>query len=450
MDPNDCLNVLEAQPKLHRLYTQVCFCFSVAEASSHLKITTTLRNGLEQLSASFPWVAGQVVNEGASEGISGTFKIVPLEKTPRLIVKDYTQDPSMPTKEELRRAGFPMRMLNESIVAPRKTLPIFDEHPVPVFLLQANFVVGGLLLTMMSAHNVMDGTGQGQIMHLLSKACRGEQFSSEELSSGNLTRRNLIPLLDSSYKPGPELDYQIIKKPLPHQSTAAVTARPPSKGIWAYFSISGQSLADLKSLALQSLRSGWISSDDALTAFVWQSIQRARLPWIDPMARVTLARSVDTRHLLDVPATYPGLCHNMTYHTWKVRDLVDAPLGTIASEFRTSLDPTTLMHNTKSLATFLDRTLDKSIVSFTATLVPEQDSMLASWAGLDCYDLAFGLGLGKPEAVRRPRSPPKEHLVYFMPKSLEGEIAVCMCLRHDDLERLKADEVFMRYARFIG
>ena len=201
-DLNDYLDILGQQPLL-KIYTQICFCFSVTDASSHSAIIDTLTNGLERLSASFPWLAGKVVNEGSGEGNSGIFKIKPLKNIPRLVVKDLRHDPSISTTDALRRANFPFTMLDETIIAPRKTLPGSSDESAsdsePVFLLQANFITGGLLLTFVGQHNTMDMTGQAQIINLFSKACRNEQFTSEELSSGNLARHNLIPLLDDSY-----------------------------------------------------------------------------------------------------------------------------------------------------------------------------------------------------------------------------------------------------------
>jgi len=47
----------------------------VTDASSHSTIINTLINGLERLSASFPWLAGKVANEGSGEGNTGIFKI---------------------------------------------------------------------------------------------------------------------------------------------------------------------------------------------------------------------------------------------------------------------------------------------------------------------------------------------------------------------------------------
>ena len=88
--------------------------------------------------------------------------------------------------------------------------------------------------------------------------------------------------------------------------------------------------------------------------------------------------------------------------------------------------------------------------SFADASVPELDIRLSSWAKENCYDLDFGFG--KPEAVRRPRFVvgAREGLVYFLPKTLEGEIAVGVCLRDDDLERLKGDEEFAKFGTYVG
>ena len=460
-DVDDHLDILGQLPSL-KIYTQICFCFSVADASSHPAIINTLTDGLERLSASFPWLAGQVVQEGAGEGDSGIFKFKPLGETPLLVVKDLRHDPSIPTMDGLRRADFPISMLDENIIAPRKTLPGSSEDSAsdsaPVFLLQTNFIAGGLLLTIVGQHNTMDMTGQGHIIHLFSKACRNEQFTSEELSSGNLGRRSLIPLLDNSYKPGSELAHQIVKPTPSHSITSSTNVHrvppPPPKSTWAYFTFHLTSLTALKSLATKTITPplGYISTDDALSAFIWQSVIRARLPHLNPTAESTFARAVNVRHYLDIPPTYPGLVQNMTYHTYSLQKLVEEPLGGVASQLRSALDPKTsdLGYNTRALATLLNRTPDKSIFSLTATLDISTDLMLSSWAHLDCYELDFNLGLGTPEAVRRPQFDPVESLIYLMPRTPDGEIAVAICLRDEDMERLRADEEFAKYGRYIG
>ena len=135
-----------------------------------------------------------------------------------------------------------------------------------------------------------------------------------------------------------------------------------------------------------------------------------------------------------------------------LQELVDEPLGLVASRLRTAVDSETsnLAYDTRALATFLHRASDKSIVSFVTTIDLSTDIMLSSWAKLDCHELDFGLGLGKPEAARRSLFDPVESLAYLLPKTLDGEIGVAICLRDEDLEQLRGDEGFARYATILG
>ncbi|KAL0954694.1 hypothetical protein HGRIS_003643 [Hohenbuehelia grisea] len=443
------LDILGQTPSL-KIYTQICHCYHVNDPSSHSSIVTTLTTGLERLSTSFPWLAGQVVNEGASESSTGIFKIKPLDKAPRLVVKDLVNDPSAPTMDDLQTSGFPFRLLDESVIAPIKTIPASSDEPAwPVFVVQASFIPGGLILVFLAHHCTMDGTGQGQVISLFSKACHGTPFSLEEVTSGNLARRNLIPFLDDPYEPGPELSLQIFKP----SSAPSLESTPPAppRCTWAYFTFPSTSLSALKALATETITSGFVSTDDALSAFIWQSVTRIRLQRLGHVEQVRFARAVEVRRYFNVPHTYPGMIQNMAFSAYPLKQLVADPLGAVASLLRSVVDPKTsnLAFNTRSLATFFSRTPDRSIISLTAGLDFTQDIMLSSWAKLDSYELDFNLGLGKPEAVRRPQFTPVESLMYLLPRTLDGEITLAICLREDDMERLKSDAAFTKYARCI-
>ncbi|KAH7269043.1 trichothecene 3-O-acetyltransferase [Fusarium redolens] len=439
------LDIIGQQPFMVKIYTQVSFCFPVADPSTHPAITTTLKNGLQRLSKSFPWVAGQV--KGDSNGV---FKIKPFEETPRLVVKDLRDDPAAPTMEGLRKSEFPMSMLDENLIAPKKTLPIGPDYspddPQPVLLFQLNFIEGGLVLTVNGQHGCMDMTGQDELIRLLSKACRDEAFTQQEVSTMNLERKTIVPLLEN-YEIGPELDHQIIKPP----STTEHPPAPP-KASWAFFSFSPQALSELKEKATQTLdaQTKFISTDDALSAFIWQSVSRARLARLDDSTSTEFCRAVDVRTQLDVPKNYPGILQNMTYNVSNLSQIANEPLGIVASRLRSELGRDRLRRRTQALVTYLHDQTNRESVSVTADANPSTDIMLSSWAKLKCWEYDFGFGLGKPESVRRPLFEPFESLMYLMPKRPDGEITAALSLRDEDMERLKSDEEWKKYARFIG
>ena len=449
---NDQVDIL-GQQSLAKVNSPLLLCFPVTDDFC-AAVLDVLKDGLARLSLHFPWMAGQLVNEGSRPGHSGTFKIAPLEDTPRLVIKDLRHDPSL-AFDALQKAKFPASMLDEMVLAPCRTLPESASETSPVLLLQANLVSGGLLLTIAGQHNAMDMIAQGHVMHLLSKACHKEAFTREELRIGNLARHGIIPLLDS-YEPGPELTFQIGPSQ-GSQGSSDCIVRPspavPGGYSWAVFTFSTSSLARLKGLAATTrTTTAYISTDDALTALLWQSILRARSSRLaSTQQAVNLCRAVDVRSYLHIPQTYLGFMQVGTYHTFPLDQLLAEPLGGVASQLRSAIEPPTqIVHNTRAYATVLDRSADKSCFSFLIGLDLTADLLITSWAKLDSYALDFGIGLGTPRAVRRPRFPPVEGLVFLLPKSGDGGVAVQLCLRSDDMDRLKFDESFVDFAAYIG
>ena len=164
------------------------------------------------------------------------------------------------------------------------------------------------------------------------------------------------------------------------------------------------------------------------------------------MTESTVTPAVNLRGLFHVPNTYAGMPQNLTYTANTLQQLVEAPPGVIDSQLRSGLQPKTSNseYRTCALATLLEYDTDPSTVSVTASLNLSKDCMLNSWSQLEFYSLDFDLGLG------RPRFTPVESLGCHMPKVLAGDIAVLICLRDEDMERLKNDEEFVRYGKQPG
>lgn len=448
------LDIYAQRSRINRIYTQMTLCFSIADHNnieSYSEATEILTKGLARLSASFTWIAGKIVNK------QGTWMIEPSNVS--LVIKDFREDSKL-AWEALQRANFPFSMLHERQIAPRNTMTIckYFEVPnpdLPVFRVQANLVIGGLLLTLVGQHGSMDMTGQGQVMHLFAKACRDEPFTKSELSVGNTNRKHVVKLLDENTA-GPGLDEQIMR------GTSAISGELPKtiaphapRCIWAYFDFSAASLIALKSRAVEtkSSNSKFVSTDDVLTALVWLAITRSRLARLDNISSLnsSLIRTVDARRYLSLPSAYPGMITSSTRHTSAVDALTKQSLGDISVQLRSALDPASIEHTMRSSATSLAKPgWQAPKRSGVATSVPQLDVKLSSWAKENCYDLDFGFG--KPTAVRRPQfvEGSREGLVYFLPKTLEGDIAVGVCLTEDDLGRLREDNDFAKYADYIG
>lgn len=456
-----------APPTFLGLYTQLCLIYPVPDPSYHPTIIQKLQDGLERLSESFPWIAGQVSKQDNS------IKMVPLARLPRLVVKDYTKDSTFPTIADYRAAKFPFTLLDESLICPVKTLPgDFAQGSAPIFLVQVNFIAGGMLLTFTAEHGAMDMTGQAQIVSLLSKACKEEAFTEAELADGNVDRRTVLKLLDN-YTIGPELDHNIrrsspvaIKDPNDEAQEGSVRGLEGKmeatnkdfqsdsqlECVWAYFGFSNDALIEMKAEATKTITTSYVSTDDTISAFIWQLVSRARLLRLPPSTESTFARAVDVRRFVGVSKTYLGLLDNMTYHTSSLQTLAQAPLGEIASDFRRAVDPKTsqLEYNTRAYATAFVQAEDKSILGPVINSEPDKDIALSSWANINSYSLDFGFGIGKPECVRRPRLDPVESLMYLMPRDIRGNSAAAVALRRDDMDAVRIDPEFKKYAAYIG
>ncbi|KAF9970473.1 hypothetical protein BGZ73_006814 [Actinomortierella ambigua] len=458
------LDALGQQP-LQNIYTPLTLAYAVDDEASYATIVDTLKAGLLNLTKGFPWVAGQVICEGATAENSGVYKIVPNETHPPLIVKDLRDDSNMSTFASLKETKFPCSapVMDENVLSARHSMSNYFDHvsPKPVFLVQATFIKGGLLLTFTTHHLVFDITGHGHIMALLSKACHNEAFNRKELASGKLDGPTFIPSLENmNPADDPSYQFQIAKPPSADDpfDQLALESKPATlndlpKATWANFSFDTTALAALKVEANNTRLPSvpYVSTDDALTALILRSSVRARLHRCDPASKVSNCRAVNMRRRLGVPENYLGVMINMAYIQTTYEQIATEELGAVASRLRGALDGPRLVELTRGFVTMLRNAPNKWGLSITSGLDLANNLLTSSWTKVQSYELDYNLGLGKPVAVRRPTwTPATENLAYFMPTAPNGDIVVAFCLRDEDMVNLRADAEFNKYATYIG
>lgn len=420
---------------LRMMYTHLSYIFPLADSpstESTESVMQTLSAGLNRLSSSFPWIAGQVTQE-----------IVAFEKTP-VLQTETRPDLSL---DAFREAHWSMRLLDPDVYAPRLSAPgqpPKPTDPAPVFMVKATFITGGVVLTFSANHAAMDMTGQVTMIRLLSKACHGQDFTDDELRSTNRSLADGISLFED--KTDDELKAEIheqMARDAPLDAGIASPQQPP-KLAWAYFVADGPSLVALKARAEPT--TSFVSTDDALTALLWKIITQAR--GLDSSTESLLGRAVDVREALGVAKEYPGMFQNMAFSKLKVQQLASLSLGEIASLLRGQLDPGKVDHSMRSIMTLMSRhPAESPILQYLRT---SQDVLVTSWAKMDCYSDDFSLGLGTPVRVLRPRLPPiGEGWVNFMPKTKEGSIMFSVCLKETDMANLRADEQFAEFAKVL-
>lgn len=427
------LDVFGQQPGLNRLYTQLCLCFALDDSRRNDAVQT-LEAGLGRLTESIPWLTGRVLHE---------------EDTKRYMIRarhDRNQDglyvrnrsDTLPSMDELRSAGFPAYTLDEERLACRRSIRVRPDSPATVFLVQANFVKGGLLLTICALHSCMDMAGQGYITSLFAQACRGDEFTTEQVQAANLRGDGVIPMASSEEVAGHT------SRPIEGAAAKQTPARSSETvdAIWSYVIFSGSELAELKAAAMEDLTTEFVSTDDCLSASLWQSITRARLArFSDTNTETIFTRTVDARKAAGISPTYTGNAAVKSACSMSMDEIVTSSLGAIASKLREGLKE--IGSQLRTEATLLKEGKPTSKPS----VEPSTGVNLSSWAKENAYDLDFGPLLRKPEAVRRPTFPAWESLVYLMPKKADGEIAAAVCLREEDMKRLKGG---LKSGRFVG
>ena len=255
---------------------------------------------------------------------------------------------------ELRKQHFPLEALLEYDIVSR-SLP----HPLgvrtPVMMVQVNLIRNGMILAIALHHTCMDGTGFVAVTEIWAKFCRGED-GAELLRDGTLTEQRLMHG-DEGGRLSDFPDYFQKPTSLPNGATngnmapletASASADPrttlsgpqqPMEVDAQTFFFSRSKLKTLKSKVSASLPEtttdskgsqspSYISTNDALAAFVFACVTRARTPpeRTDSTRTIPLMVSVSARRLLDIPKP-EGYIGNMI-----VFGHLDVPLCTVKCE----------------------------------------------------------------------------------------------------------------------
>lgn len=434
-------------------YTIILLDFPVSDKTARENIVAALDQAAVKLISAFPALSGQVVVEGRSATSSGTYRIVPYHehdgKTP-VRVKDCTE--SCSSYEEFVAARAPFSMLDGDILSPAKGFG--DEYDItkvvfPVLMIQANFIRGGLLLCFSCHHNACDMNGQGQVIRLFATACRGENFPADMVEAGNCDTTNLLPCLKAGER---LLNHSEILKPSRLQTQSnGVSERPDAA--WRYWRFPISRLVRLKLEASADLESGWILTNDAILALLWQRLTtiRHRFGRYSSGDECAMVRSVNGRHCLEppIPEGFMGHLVAMASVKMAVAEVMKAPLSKLAFEIRRGLNEIDDYH-IRSMTTLIRDEPDRTKIFYDALHHPGKDILNSSWADLRLAAANFGPLLGHAAIFRRPRLALAPDLTYLLPRTREGCIDIALCLTQKELEGLAKDDVWSVYTEYIG
>lgn len=433
-------------------YTLVILGFRDQPGSTRDQVLSTLDASALRLLEAYPFLAGQVVKRGRTSTNSGTYEIIPYPphdgKSP-VRRKDCTE--LCPSYDEMLAADAPFAMLDGDVICPMKGMGYAygEDTELPVLIVQANFVSGGLLLCFACMHNALDMNGQGLLIKQFAALGRGEQLDPRLVEVGNRDADTIVPLL----KPDETaLKHETMRRPSMLNATPGPPGRP-KPALWTYWRLRADKLTSLKKDA--STGKTWISTNDVITALFVQRLTAARVAAgrVSEKEDVHLQRALDSRSVLNppVPEGYMGHLVAVAETEWQsASDLYNSSLADVTVKVRESLSEAD-DHFVRSLVTLIKSTEDKSTIFYGVRNKPGRDFLVSSWAQLHwLHQCDFGTGLGTVDFVRRARLPEVPDLHYIMPKNRRGDMHLATCMFHEDFVALDNDGRWREYAELVG
>ncbi|CZR69033.1 related to trichothecene 3-O-acetyltransferase [Phialocephala subalpina] len=283
-----------------RLYgSRWILCFPLLAGIDKAQAFENLRRGLAHTISSIPWISGDVGPEEGSDPESSRVQVVEGSGGVEFRYKDLTG--VLPSYIELKKDNFTFSKLTTPLISPLKVI----QEPQPVMVAQANFIEDGLLLTVGVHHSVCDGSAFDHILEIWAHNT-GVTRDSGAYSQYDPVSNDRTPLcegLPANIADFPE--YVLMPTPPtdPTQMAPPTFQLPPMTV--KIFYLSPEHLTDLK-IAAEAF-----STNDAVSAFFWHHMTKARNPSNDPTedektSAALFAVNIRGRTSPPLPATYLG------------------------------------------------------------------------------------------------------------------------------------------------
>ena len=454
-------------------YFAYLLCFPVTRGSEGT-IRSFLQSSLSALVVERPYLTGNIRQDDSGKARPGHLILdipEPFEDT-KIVFSDLTHPTGgwQETYQQLQAAGMPLNKLDSRKLAPL-TAGIGETRKV--FSVQANFIEGGLLLATCFHHNFVDAYGASRIIARLSEHCNGSAAvprTYDRSTNDGMPDVFNVEAIKKSYdydklKHDPELwrlnalDWK--KKPkdyIPFEWPTFLPSLLPLRDppvTSTMFSFTSQALADLKKLAKPSDGDAWVSTNDALVAFLWRHVMRARFPWSvsgvqsGKKDESIVVVALDGRKDLSLPPSYIGNClfHCFTDLPISYIGGRDTALGGIALSIRKTVN------NSRKKKVLTDAVALAATIPNCQTIRYGADNLgndlyTTSWIDLPFYRLNWGM-LGRTDFFRIPDRQFESLCCILPPRHGEGVVDVIMSMEDEHGVRLRKDKEFTRFARLV-
>ncbi|ODM19637.1 hypothetical protein SI65_04622 [Aspergillus cristatus] len=439
-------------------YLRYVFPFQLAEDYKIDEVATVLRTGYDALKNRIPVVACEAVPDLKSKQ-AGVLKLQRLDGSDieDIVVKDLRNSDAFPQQySELKEKAFPVAAFDADILCRRSVWPSPGER-LPISLVQANFIRGGLILTWCIFHMVGDGTSFYTWTKVWADECRRAlQDSIEPVHLDEaIWRDRSRMMMPSGRNPGSlksHPEYTLL--PFTPAGAPPKMLSPHHRGQVFYFSP-----AALKALkaeasparAIVPSDQSWISTNDALSALLWRTVMAVQSPLDtlegDPVSVFNIA--INGRKRTDPPV------HPETQGCFLEYIAVSLPIREILGS-RNLADLAILIRKavlradnqyTDDVMSLVEQLEDIDRLVPTGFLdVPGFNCLLSSWVGFELYELEWGSLLGRTKAVRTPSVGAINGLQIVLPPLPDGGVEILIGVEERCLGRLLEEPLWMKYA----
>jgi trichothecene 3-O-acetyltransferase len=382
------LSGLDARHPVH--YSQRLLIFRCSSSAQRDAQLAAFKTGLQALVERCPLLGGIVVPLPADEARGGKedWRTIAPDKGMELVVRDLRT--KIPSFQKLEATNFPSQMLPYDLLMP---VPqgISNDRPFAACKMQFSAIEGGTILTWSMTHSLADGSGNNELMRVLSEETKlAQEHSSdgvtEEVRSTGIGLDRSVMLNLKSELPFNIEDHPayMLKTPPSMNATPAESISPhpfqaTEPGTEVLLRISPASLAQLKADATTP-GAPHISTHDALAALIWRTvllIRSRRSAQAKEMPASTLGSVFlpsDARRHLNLPQSYVG---NAVYQLTAALDL-----GTL-------LSPSGL----KKAASALRRAITAVNPALASSILAKTNETWIDWQFMNSYSTT-GVAMG--------------------------------------------------------
>jgi hypothetical protein len=410
------------------------------------------------------------------------------EWTPQVIFNDLSA--SWPEYEDLLDEGLPQDSLDGAQLVPSvHTKWDLNGEGAAGCIVQANFIRGGLLLSVCLFHSLVDGMSGSLLLKMLAKHMRMHQDDDGDAAELIITPEccdyDLVPATwaDAGNRlPSPEEfddsgdDAWRLVGMLPPLSLDKLHAKvafsldpteapAPPQMTTTIFYVSAAAFTELSKNAGGMDNSTAVTTNDALMALLWRCTMRARQAaepdnqaYAKPGALAELDTTLDGRLLFGerLPWAYMGTLIFIATTRMEVSALTSpfTLLSEVAQAIRQAVDNITQerLHSAYGLAAAMP---DYSAARYPFATFEGAEACFTSFLGLPLMEMRFGGKVFKNGGLVDHLRPPRREFdvvcrrCVVLPPRPAGGFEVLLSLKDREMEFLEKDPEFARFAQFL-